>query len=295
MNCENAKSYLSIYFDNQLNEELAQEVEEHLASCVDCQNEIAAFERIGDTLRDVEGAPSVDAWQKIESALDKDERVGISPQKSAWSKYAVPTFIAALAASICLAVLFKSLFTETPTIAMRSVDLSPFVQLAATNPELALKTMGEKYKGVEVQPEQAKTMLGYEPAFLHSNPGGMTLVSAKVLTLPGCNCGIGKCTCGPNGCNCIASLCRRADGTELVILEHCKMQVLTFGELPMQSVKSSGQFKVIGQDGALAASWDAIDRKVTALGIKGVAEADELETSTRKYPVSTKGIISSDM
>ena len=81
------------------------------------------------------------------------------------------------------------------------------------------------------------------PTFLQASmkrnalPGNARMVSTKLIQFPYYKCLNGACTYGPGGCNCVACFCERPDGSTYLVLEHCKSQSVTFGDLPVQLVK----------------------------------------------------------
>lgn len=284
MKCDAVKVLLSTYFDGELPERDAAEVKLHLLTCADCQLELASYERMSDMLRaPLGGAP--DNWARISTRLEEDDNAVVPSSliKGRSLKHRFPVFVAILAASLLFIAALSTNFHGThPHASTAAVDLSEYVELAAEKPSLALQTMEERFKGQEVKLDHAKEVLGYEPAIASSLPSSVKLVSTTALTLPGCDCGAGKCTCGPNGCNCAASLCRREDGTEFLVLEHCKTQELTFGDLPTQiASRGPSELRVVEAGEKVAATWNTAERKVTALGLKDIAEAKELSATTR--------------
>ena len=83
--------------------------------------------------------------------------------------------------------------------------------------------------------------------------------------------------CGPGGCNCVACLCERPDGSTYLVLEHCKSQSVTFGDLPVQLVKRGNRhLQQVEAQGTTAISWEQDGERLTAIGVRGPQEIDML-------------------
>lgn len=141
-------------------------------------------------------------------------------------------------------------------------------------PRQALAALSQQFRGKETPPADARALLGYEPSMAQELPGGLQLVSLQVLKLPHCNCPAGKCTCGPGGCNCSVSLCERADGSDLLVVEHCESQPISFGDFPAELVRRAEQeFHFLKAGKQYAATWTANQRRLTAIGVNDLEEA----------------------
>jgi len=141
-------------------------------------------------------------------------------------------------------------------------------------PRQALAALSQQFRGKETPPADARALLGYEPSMAQELPGGLQLVSLQVLKLPHCNCPAGKCTCGPGGCNCSVSLCERADGSDLLVVEHCESQPISFGDFPADLVRRAEQeFHFLKAGKQYAATWTANQRRLTAIGVNDLEEA----------------------
>jgi predicted anti-sigma-YlaC factor YlaD len=46
MNCKEARSLLSEFYDQELNQEISRALEKHLAGCIECQKEYDSFNKI---------------------------------------------------------------------------------------------------------------------------------------------------------------------------------------------------------------------------------------------------------
>jgi hypothetical protein len=144
----------------------------------------------------------------------------------------------------------------------------------ALQPRQALAALSQQFRGKETPSADARVLLGYEPSMAQELPSGLQLVSLQVLKLPHCNCPAGKCTCGPGGCNCSVSLCERADGSDLLVVEHCESQPISFGDFPSELVRRAEQeFHFLKAGKQYAATWTANQRRLTAIGVNDLEEA----------------------
>jgi len=46
MNCEEVRSLISEFYDQELNQEISRSLEKHLAGCIECQKEYDSFNKI---------------------------------------------------------------------------------------------------------------------------------------------------------------------------------------------------------------------------------------------------------
>lgn len=290
MKCEQIKACLSSYYDDELDAWLVSEVEKHLPGCDECQCELRSFEQLSQCLAaDVSAKPADDGWENICSRLDRLDRscpVPITAPRvwAAPSRFQLTVAALAMAASLMTVAVLRTPPDQnivTVTQASAPLDLSEIVDLAAREPALALDAMAKRFQGQAVNAEEAEALLGYRPALVRSLPAETRLVSTQVLMLPNCECEAGKCTCGPSGCNCAACLCKRKDGSEFLVLEHCRSQNISFGKFATQSLeRDAGNLQLFGGADRLAASWIAQNRRLTAIGLKNVAEAQLLSATS---------------
>lgn len=76
MDCTSAKRLISAFLDDELSGEKARRMEEHLAGCESCRNEMAALRVTTSTL---------DAWTEIEPSLGyADLRARIGERHARW-------------------------------------------------------------------------------------------------------------------------------------------------------------------------------------------------------------------
>ena len=282
MNCKEACTCLSSYYDGELDRLRSSEVEQHLATCKNCRCELRSFEQLSGFLsEDASCSPASDSWEKICCRLDEARLAPAKVRPKLWMPSRIRLSVASLAIAASILVLAVLRFgpnePRQTAQASATVDLSEIVNLAAQDPSFALDAMTRRFQGREVAPKEAEALLGYRPTVEEALPVNTRLVSTKVLTLPNCECEDGKCTCGPSGCNCAASLCQRKDGSEFLVLEHCRSQNISFGELAVKPADGdSNSLQLIGSGDRLAASWISDSRRLTAIGLKDVAEARQL-------------------
>ncbi len=80
MECKNVKNELPDYATGSMNEEIKKDVAAHLASCANCQKELAFLQATETALRELDGkVPPEWLWNKIEGKLyeEKKSRLGL--------------------------------------------------------------------------------------------------------------------------------------------------------------------------------------------------------------------------
>ncbi len=114
-----------------------------------------------------------------------------------------------------------------------------------------------------MSPDEAATLVGYRPMIAGGLPDGYSLASSSVLKMP----------C----CTCFKAVCRRRDGSTLVLFEHDDEETEWFGDRP-SSIETCGEKDccLVQLDSSIAATWKEGSRSVTAVGVKDQEEVTKL-------------------
>ncbi len=291
---------------------LAVAIREHIASCDACACELRSFEQIRQLATSQQKSllcpPSwesmalkLDQVRGMALATDSDcDAVGmVEPAASAVPLIAKPAAstvplirrlalggLLTLAAS---ALLFFSLRTppqlegtSANQANFATLNLQPLIELFNTDSDKAMATLVSQHPTTDVTLATAEAEFG-RPTFVQNSassnslPGNAHLVSTKLVQFPNCKCAKGICTCGPGGCSCVACVCQRPDGSTYLVLEHCKSQSVTFGDLPVQIVKRGDRhLQQVEVQGTTAISWEQDGERLTAIGLRGFQEIDTL-------------------
>jgi hypothetical protein len=286
MRCEEIQANLSSYYDGEVSPQVASRMEAHLQHCETCQGELKSIEEMSSMLvASSAGYSHCSCWSQIVSRLDQEPVTSIQETQGdtqgVWFRRNAGTrFVAAvaLAAGVLLAVsLQQDWFAKTTPASisqMASMDISELSDLFAAEPDLAMATISRRFAGQKVEPSSAEQLLGYRPAATKFLPEDIHLVSTQVLKLPFCDCASGKCTCGSNGCNCSACMCQRDDGSQLLVIEHCESQKVSFGNQGVGFANAKPvELRLLGSGHGRAASWISADRRLTAIGLRDDSEA----------------------
>ncbi len=273
MNCEAVADKLSPLIDGELGPHEEREVQQHLDACPGCRRQLKQFIAIGELMRRSEPSDEiVPAWETIEGQLDRRTVVQLSPRFST-SRWA----FTALATAASIGLLWFA-FNGLQSGNHRSghshdaiaVDFEDVVAHAQTAPMTAIAKLVAKYEGKELDRDATIAYLGYEPASFKRLPQGFDRTSTHVLNMPCCKCS--------------ATICRRGDGTSLVIFEHKEEQRVWFGDAPCIETQCAGQpCKIIQSLGNLAVTWKNKDRQLTMIGAK---DREEIEQWSRRSKCS---------
>lgn len=296
--CHSVQDQLSAFFDDELGAPDRKRIEQHLTNCPECRSQLADFHRVRRLFvaSGEEHAPN--QWAAIESqlpALRKGHQLW-------WQKPSVGTAVA-LAASFLIAVGFWANWprqdvgnlasndsaassaaihgndspptemgqTELgmPGMAMDPQHMLEFQQVMddylvklSADPEQAEDFLLAKYDGQRVSPEQAESLVGYRPLISKGLPAGYELASSSVVKMP----------C----CTCFKAVCRRADGSTLVLFEHDDEKAAWFGNR-QSSMATCGDKDccLVELNSNLAATWKEGSRSITAVGAR---DQDEVTT-----------------
>lgn len=166
-----------------------------------------------------------------------------------------------------------------------AVNLQPVLELFQLDTHAAIDALKSQFVLNDVDLADADVGFG-RPTYVsmamkdHVLPGGATVASTKTFSFPSCHCPEGHYTCGPGGCNCIAGNCERSDGSTYLVFEQCKLQAISFGDLPVQIVKRDGREIQQGTvNDTKAISFNRANGKVTVVGLRSDTEIDSLFTS----------------
>ena len=295
MNCEQANRLLSEFYDGELKEPLISEVADHVAGCKACSMELASFKMLSGMIK-----PGDDAWQSTlasaptwhqfvtrSGVTDKDTRVGTS--FASRGKLLLLSSVV-LAASILFLVSLNAWINSGSVTHEHNhshtgdsavvIDFEKLLHEESNQPVATLVSLSNRFEGHEANLVESESQLGYKPSISRALPSDVELVSNRVLKLPHCNCDTGACTCGPAGCNCAASLCKRADGSAFLVVEHCATQNVSFGHLKSEVLRDGrSEIQMMSTGTRFLASWIASNRRLTAIGLQDKAEAQSIAAS----------------
>jgi len=299
MNCKQARELMSAYFDGELNGftgESQNEVRDHIANCEACARELRSFEQLrqlvaSQTPRQL----TPPSWDSIAARLDDISSRTLAAETAepvardaplTWTRR---TAIGGLLTLAACTLLFFSLRVpqhhderSVTQANVATLNLQPFMELFGTDAGKAMKILASQHPTADVTLAKAEAEFG-RPTFVQTSassnslPGNAHLVSTKLMQFPFCKCLRGACTCGAGGCTCVACLCERPDGSTYLVLEQCKSQSITFGDLPVQLVKRRDRhLQQVEANGTVAISWEQGGERLTAIGIRGSQEIDSL-------------------
>jgi len=306
MNCEKARELLSAYFDGELNDvtgESQNEVRDHIAGCEACAKELRSFEQLRQlAAAEIAQHLAPPSWELIAVRLSEIGNTAFAAGSDDTStqavkpvanhlpyesnrRYALGGLLTLAASALLFLGLRAPQHHEEPSVTQASVatlNLQPFMELFSTDADKAMATLASQLPTVDVSLANVEAEFG-RPTFIQTSvssnslPGNAQLVSTKLLQFPYCKCPRGACTCGPGGCTCVACLCERPDGSTYLVLELCKSQSITFGDLPVQFVRRGDRhLQQVEVKGTVAISWEQGGERLTAIGIRGPQEIDSL-------------------
>jgi RNA polymerase sigma factor (sigma-70 family) len=145
-----------------------------------------------------------------------------------------------------------------------TVDFGHYLEEFAEDPDAAQQLLLAKYVNQRVDVDRAIQQVGYRPAVADGLPDGYSVESTYVMEMP----------C----CNCVQCLCKRSDGSTLVIFEHDDDETKEwFGDRPESSTECNGKrCTLVELSNQLAGSWKHGKRYITILGVRDVAEMTRL-------------------
>ncbi len=305
--CSFVRDHLSAFMDGELVSTTAEKVRQHLTTCDSCSHELAEFQQMSTLVSGSALDAGINArisrlpaWELLEkrmtpsgmaltvgSGIETRSAQGPAPTGSRnWTL--IFGAVSALAASL-LIIAGLSLPTGGDRSAVQqasvaSINLQPVLESFQHDPEAALSRLTDQFTVKNIPLAEADADLGrttYVNTAANENalPGGAKLASATLISLPFCKCPPGQCSC-TGGCNCVACVCQRPDGSTYLVLEHCKSQGVSFGDLPVKLVVRNGyQLQQVTMNGTQTISFDRPTGTITVVGLRSDAEIETLLAS----------------
>ncbi len=263
MNCENIQELLSAYFDHELPDESRLRVAEHIKECAACSTELAGFESLSSMAdRLTAPLPPESGWRRLEDSLNGDRSARSLGHGRRWSLPSRRLLAMAATILVVMGLGWSGYRTWAPHHKQATV-LEHYLQGFQQDPRKAQSMLLAKYRGEAVDAKHAVQKVGYRPAVADGLPEGYSIDSTFVMEMP----------C----CTCVQTLCRRSDGSVLVVFEHDEEQPNWFGGRPGIMANCGGQqCSLVGLDSQLAASWKRGTRHLTIIGARDVAEVDKM-------------------
>ncbi len=285
--CKTVQQCLSAYYDGELSAGQTAEVARHIEACDECAADLSSFESLSlDFAQTSLPAMPPQLWQQIESELEPvpvpesvtllrrvADSIGPSPY--------VAGFVSMAASVLLLLGLGLWYGSEEPgaAIALHSHQgehdvshqhlaeftgvMNDYLKKLHSEPDAAERMLLTRYNGERVDVDGAVRLVGYRPIVSDGLPEGYALASTSVLKMP----------C----CTCVKAVCRRNDGSTLVLFEHDDQEAAWFGDRP-SSMATCGDKDccLIDLDHSIAATWKQGSRNVTAVGVRDQAEVATL-------------------
>ncbi len=280
MNCIHTQELLSSYYDGELSTDTRVSIDEHLPQCAACSGILTGFRRLSQAFSVASvGAVPERIWANIVEELGRAGELPEEPKVLATSATEVrrPWLTRATVqrftiAATMLLVLGLSVWLrrDAAMTEMHSghgaefvATMNHYLEVLPENPNQAEQFLLDKYDGKVVAPEQAISLVGYRPTVADGLPEGYTLTSTSVLKMP----------C----CTCVKAVCKRADGSTLVLFEHDDETAAWFGERPTSmAMCGDKECCLVDLDSSIAATWRQGTRSVTAVGARDQAEVAKL-------------------
>jgi len=282
MICGDVEKLMSGYLDDELSGKTLEMVSQHLTVCESCAAEISEFRKISLHMNEIPQPnvpPSV--WSGIVAQLPDAgptagplERPVQQPLQSIDKQRPRRGLQRSVLAASILLLLGVGIWRARDTwnahpahqhSAEFVTTMDHYLKLLETDPDGAEQFLQKKYDGRVVDAAGAVKLVGYRPADASGLPEGYTLASTSVLKMP----------C----CTCVKAVCKRQDGSTLVLFEHDDQKTEWFGKRPSRmEICEDRECCLIDLDVRIAATWKRGSRSVTAVGARNIDEVNTLVT-----------------
>ncbi|WP_425399207.1 anti-sigma factor family protein [Aeoliella sp.] len=278
MKCTDIQDQLSAFYDGELSDESHAAMTRHLAACESCAVEFAGFQEVTRAVNRMpqpKVPPAVWNGLAVELAAGeshdsaKPQPVSSQNQSRYWWSSSRQL---ALAASVLLMLGFgywmsrgtdHSHFGDQAHSAEFVATMDHYLRQLPADPDAAEQFLLNKYDGQRVNADEAVHLVGYRPAVSKGLPDGYSLASTSVLKMP----------C----CTCVKAVCKRQDGSTLVLFEHDDEKTEWFGDRPSNmAMCGDKECCLVDLDSSIAATWRRGSRSLTAVGVRDVEEVNTL-------------------
>lgn len=265
MNCLEVHELLSGYYDGELSAEATDKIDEHLAGCDRCVQDLDGFKRLTQLASGLHTLTPPDGmWDELEKRLS-DAPVASRPWQASWMRTSRGSL--AIAATLLVAAGLGWLGLRASHNAKHEAQVAAvfgqYLDTFPTSPADAERILHTKYEGQAVDVREAVRYVGYTPAVASGLPASYSLDRVYVWKMP----------C----CTCVQSLCRREDGTTVAIFEHDNAQPDWFGCRETNTTDCKGQRCTLARlDSQLAATWQLGQRHITVVGARDTEEVGKL-------------------
>ncbi len=268
MNCPEVQEQLSAYHDGELKPQVRSRVAAHVASCDDCAKQLSEFESYSEAFKKLpqpEAPPSV--WAGIASeSVQSSRQLWLDDRRR--PQLSIGRLSLAASVMLMMGIGFWMVHQPEPFDSHQAefaMTMDHYLKTLARDPDEAEQFLLDKYNGQTVNLEDAVRLVGYRPAVASGLPEEYTLASTSIMKMP----------C----CTCFKAVCKRQDGSTLVLFEHDDEETEWFGERP-SSMAHCGDTEccLVDLDSSIAATWKRGSRWVTAVGIRDAEEVSELVT-----------------
>ena len=264
MDCHQASTFLSNFFDGELSAGQRRDVEGHLRNCPACSQQLVFFARLSKALRELSTPeiPREMLWQRIVANLEESPGelqpivlpIKENHVRTRW-RWAVLSTAAILLIAIGLS--FGIVSTQP-----NHEELQRYATLLETKPTVAQQYLAEQFSGQTVSADEAIRLVGYRPKNVQPPPSGFVCDELIVLNMP----------C----CKCVQAIWSRPDRSQIAVFEHQSQMDDWFSHDPSIRIKCAGiECRVTQLDGQLAATWRVGTRVITVIGVE---DTDELAT-----------------
>jgi anti-sigma factor (TIGR02949 family) len=302
--CSFVRDHLSAFLDGELTSTATERIEQHLASCDSCSQELAQFQQLSAVVCRSALDTGINSkvsrlppWESLEKRMapigmalsvgsEIDSRSAQGPATTGARNWTlIVSAVVALAASLLimagLSLPQRGDHLTVQLASVASINLQPVLESFQRDPEAALSQLTNQFAVKDIPLTEADIDLG-RASYVNSAanegalPGGAKLSSATLISLPFCKCPPGQCSC-KGGCNCVACVCQRPDGSTYLVFEHCKSQGVSFGDLPVKYVVRDGhQLQQVTMNGTQTISFDRPTGTITVVGLRDDAEIETL-------------------
>ncbi|WP_145346597.1 anti-sigma factor family protein [Rosistilla ulvae] len=302
--CETVQQQLSAYHDGELLAGQQALVARHVEGCAACAESLSSYAAIGATFAGVPVARKPDdLWDRIESDLPGGRDSATLPSRVAqwFSQSPYRAGVVSMAAAVLLTLGLSLWLVDRASVVVKerhiggaiaahshshdgvghhehdaefSKVMEDYVQILSVDPDAADHMLLTKYRGQQVDADGAMKLVGYRPVVSKGLPEGYSLASTSVLKMP----------C----CTCVKAVCKRNDGSTLVLFEHDDEETAWFGGR-RQSMAMCGDKNccLVDLDSSIAATWKQGSRSVTAVGVRDQDEVAKLVTWLGKLNVES--------
>ena len=262
MNCEQVIPLLSAFHDGELPSAQRAPVAEHVSSCGDCARRLESLQRLSALVQRSPTPPTPKGLlERVERVIGDNNAIANRPPFS-YRRRVVAALLATAAAFIGIGV-WQFAWGPGHDHQEMAATYGRFLDAYAAGAKDAPQILVSRYHGQPIDVQNAAHVLKRDSVARPTLLAKHEVADRFLLRMP--------------DCDCVGTVYSCEGQTSLVLFEHEQEHPEWFGKRPMTRTECAGKpCCLVELNGSLVATWKVNGGYVTAVGVRDVAQLEQL-------------------